>query len=184
MADELIDIINDDLSFVKTCLKSKAHKYGWLHASVHIWFYTNNSQVLVQKRSKTKTVFPNLWDVSVAGHIASGEKNITAAIREINEEIGLVVTENDLEYIGIFEESHQHNDEFIDNEIHHIYIGKLIVDINELKIQQEELSEIKLINIDTFKSYLNKQDFYKTFVPHFSEYYSFIFDKISQKIRI
>lgn len=180
MADELIDIINDDLSFVKTCLKSKAHKYGWLHASVHIWFYTNNGQVLVQKRSKTKTVFPNLWDVSVAGHIGSGEKSVTAAIREINEEIGLIVSEKDLKYIGVFRESHQHQDEFIDNEIHHIYINELKVDINSLIIQQEELSAIKLLDIELFKNVLKKPDYDKIFVPHNASYYSFILSEIDK----
>lgn len=182
MADELIDIINNDLSFVKTCLKSKAHKYGWLHASVHIWFYTNNGQVLIQKRSKTKTVFPNLWDVSVAGHIGSGEKSITASIREINEEIGLKVIEKDLKYIGIFKESHQHQNEFIDNEIHHIYLCELKANISSLIIQQEELSEIKLININTFKTALRKTDFHKTYVPHYPTYYSFVLNKISSII--
>jgi isopentenyldiphosphate isomerase len=69
MTDELIDILNEDLTVLKSCLKSEAHKHGYLHASVHVWFYTNAGEILIQKRSATKIAFPCLWDVSLAGHI-------------------------------------------------------------------------------------------------------------------
>ena len=58
MDDELIDILNEDLTIQKTCLKSYAHMHGLLHASVHIWFYTSSGEVLLQRRAKTKIAFP------------------------------------------------------------------------------------------------------------------------------
>jgi len=181
MNDELIDILNDDLTFLKTCLKSKAHKHGYLHASIHVWFYTESGEILIQKRSLDKIAFPGLWDVSVAGHISAGENAITSALREVEEEIGLSISKNKLHKIGIYRETHQHKSDFIDNEIHHIYIGKLPVSINQLKIQKEELSAIKLISINTFKSALDKLDFQKTYVPHSKEYYTFVLNEILKK---
>jgi isopentenyldiphosphate isomerase len=182
MTDERIDILNDDLTVIKTCLKSDAHKYGWFHASVHIWFYTDTGDILVQKRAKEKKTFPNLWDVSVAGHITAEENEITSALREIEEEIGLKVLETDLHKIGTFKEVHRHGDDLIDNEIHHIYLCKLKNDVHLLKIQKEELSEIKLISIEDFKREIKKTNFEKTFVPHYPEYYSFVIKKISNKL--
>ena len=91
MAEELIDILDDDLSVIRTCLKSEAHKNGWLHPTVHIWLYTDEGKILVQKRAKNKSSFPDLWDVSVAGHIMASEEAIISAVREIKEEIGLSV---------------------------------------------------------------------------------------------
>ena len=182
MADELIDILNDDFSFLKTDLKSEAHKHGWLHPCIHVWFFTDDGQLLVQKRSPDKQTFPNLWDVSVAGHIGNGENKIDAAIREVEEEIGLKINSEDLEFIGTFSECHTHRPNFTDNEIHYIYLSKLSVTIDQLKIQKEELSAIKLIPIDSFKNVLEKTDFDKTYVPHYDDYYHFILREISGRI--
>ena len=52
--EEFIDVLSEDLKVIKTSLKSEAHKKGWLHGSVHIWFYTKKGDVLIQKRSKDK----------------------------------------------------------------------------------------------------------------------------------
>lgn len=182
MADELIDILNDDLTVSKTCLKSDAHKHGYLHASIHVWFYTDSGEILIQKRSSTKIAFPNLWDVSVAGHISTGENEITAALREVEEEIGLVISKDAILKIGSYHETHQHRPDFIDNEIHLIYISKLYTPINELKIQKEELSAIKLISIDIFKKELENPNFSKTYVPHSEKYYKFVLQNILKQI--
>ncbi len=178
MIDERIDILNDDLTVIKTCLKSDAHKNGWFHASVHVWLYTDDGKILLQKRSPDKIAFPDLWDVSVAGHISAGEDAITSALREIEEEIGLTLLESDLFEIGNFKEKHQHKKDFIDNEIHLIYIGKLCVDLNQLKIQEEELTALKLISIKNFKKALSKPNFDKFYVPHYLAYYDFVLSKI------
>ena len=180
--DEYIDILNDDLTILKTCLKSEAHKHGYLHASVHVWFYTDKGELLFQKRSKNKIAFPNLWDVSVAGHISAGETAIYSALREVEEEIGLSITKNKLEKIGSFNEMHQHRKDFIDNEIHLIYTSRLSTPLNQLKIQKEELSAIKLIPISTFKEELRTPDFYKSYVPHSNEYYTFVLNEISNNL--
>jgi len=182
MEDEYIDILNEDLTVSKICLKSEAHKHGYLHASVHVWFYTKDGDILFQKRSKNKIAFPNLWDVSIAGHISAGETAINSAIRETEEEIGLTITKNELYKIGSFKEIHQHKEDFIDNEIHLIYIGELSIPLNQLKIQEEELSAIKLIPINTFKKKLKKINFHKRYVPHSIGYYKFVLNEISNNL--
>ena len=182
MADEYIDILNDDLSYLKTCLKSEAHKHGYLHASVHVWFYTDAGEILLQKRNATKIAFPNLWDVSVAGHVSAGENAITSALREIEEEIGLTITKDNIQKIGSYRETHQHKSDFIDNEIHLIYIGRISTPLNQLKIQEEELSAIKLIPIGTFKKELALPCFSKTYVSHSMDYYTFVLNEIFKNL--
>ena len=82
MADEYIDILNDDGSDTgKIALKSEAHKKGLFHRSAHLWLYTSTGKVLVQQRAMNKDTFPGLWDISVAGHITAGE---TAEITQPN----------------------------------------------------------------------------------------------------
>ena len=59
---------------------------------------TSDHNILMQRRGSKQT-YPNFWDVSVAGHISSGETIHQGAIREIKEEIGLTILHNDLEFI-------------------------------------------------------------------------------------
>lgn len=184
MADEYVDILADDLTITKTCLKSEAHKNGWLHPTVHIWFFTDKGEILIQKRAKNKSSFPNLWDVSVAGHIGAGEEVINSAIREIREEIGLSVLHEDLDKIGLFKERFVHDIDYTDNEIHHIYLAKLELDIGLLRIQREELSEIRLISMISFESAAKKSQDSIFLVPHYPDYYSFVLNKIKKKLSV
>jgi isopentenyldiphosphate isomerase len=48
--------------------------------------------VFLQKRSMLKDTAPGKWDSSCSGHLDSGEDYLTAAVRELNEEIGLRVS--------------------------------------------------------------------------------------------
>lgn len=178
--DELIDIVNTlGLPTGKTCLKSFAHQNGILHRSVHIWFYTSSQQILIQKRKDTKDVYPNLWDVSVAGHISSGELPVVAAIREVAEEIGHSVQEKDLEFLRIWEDKHQHANGILDHEIHYLYLCELKTPLASLSIQEEEVETIELINIETFEK---NYDAPETYVPHPKEYYEYIIKKIKERL--
>ncbi len=82
--DERIDILTPEGKPTgKTALKSEAHKNGWFHATVHIWLFTSDEKILLQKRALTKKVFPGLWDISVAGHIGAGESILSSAKRDV-----------------------------------------------------------------------------------------------------
>ena len=88
--DELVDILDEHGNLTgQSCLKSEAHLKGLLHPTVHVWLYTKDGRVLIQQRGKNKDTHPLLWDVSVAGHVASGEGIPLAAVREVQEEVGL-----------------------------------------------------------------------------------------------
>ncbi|OIQ38601.1 MAG: hypothetical protein BM563_06095 [Bacteroidetes bacterium MedPE-SWsnd-G1] len=176
MADELIDILNNDYSFQKTTLKSEAHKYGWLHASVHIWFYTDSEELLLQKRSASKIAFPNVWDVSVAGHIEASESPELSAIREIKEEIGLKIDKASLKPIGTYHEHQQFNPAYIDNELHYIYKCKLAKPISELKIQKEELTALKLTPIKLFRQEIKELN--HDYAKHPMDYYDQILNNL------
>ncbi|WP_298367511.1 NUDIX domain-containing protein [uncultured Lutibacter sp.] len=175
--DEYIDLLDNEGNLTgKSCLKSEAHKKGLLHGSTHIWVFNNQKNIIIQKRAANKDTFPNLWDVSAAGHISAGEKPIISAVRELEEEIGIRVLHNQLNYIGIYKKKIHHNTNLIDNEIHHIYICSVNFDFSTLKIQEEEVSEIKIITIDNLIKRLKLNN--KEFVPHGEDYYKLVLEKI------
>ncbi|WP_062054926.1 NUDIX hydrolase [Aquimarina longa] len=183
MADELIDILDEVGKFTgKIELKSEAHRLGLYHASVHIWFYTNKGEVLLQKRADCKDTYPNLWDVSVAGHIGTGETVESSAIREINEEIGLSVPKDNLNFIGMYLSKKIPKPDLYDNEFHHIYLSHLDVPITSLILQKEEVSDCTLIHINLLEKHLLDPIKSKTYVPHDTAYYDFIHKEIINRL--
>ncbi|WP_108802629.1 NUDIX domain-containing protein [Aquimarina sp. Aq107] len=184
MADELIDILDENgKSTGEVRLKSEAHQLGLYHASVHIWLYTLDKNVLIQRRAENKDTYPNLWDVSVAGHISTGESKEDSAIREIEEEIGLSLNKKDLEFIGSYLAEKQPNAHILDNEFHYVYLAKLTKSIEHLTLQEEEVSAIKLIPIGILKSHLQNIETTKKYVPHDIEYYNFILKEITNRFQ-
>lgn len=169
--DELVEILNPDGTFTgQSILKSEAHKNGIYHPSVHIWICNNNGEILIQKRVATKSTFPNLWDISVAGHISFGENPMTAAVREVKEEIGLTVLPEKLNSVGAFEHKATHPNGIIDHELHYIYVCKIDFEPIELKLQESEVAELKLIPFDYFMEITGKN----YFVPHGIEYFELV----------
>ncbi|CAM1340329.1 NUDIX hydrolase [Tenacibaculum amylolyticum] len=178
--DELIDIVDKNGDYTgKTCLKSEAHKYGYFHPTVHIWIYTTDQKILLQKRALTKKVFPGLWDISVAGHVGAGEVIEEAALREVQEEIGFTIFSEQLYKIGTRVHQVNHPNGIIDNEFHHVFIAELTVPITELIIQESEVAELKLFDL----SILNNTSAYENvLLPEYSQYYEFVFNAIILKI--
>ena len=149
--DERIDILDSVGNFTdKTAMKSEAHKHGWFHPTVHIWLYTSDGKVLVQQRGKNKDTHPLLWDVSVAGHIGAGEEIELSALRETEEEIGLTISKNELEKIGIFKSVHTHRDDLIDCEFIHSFLCELKTPFEHLQKQNSEVEALALIPLNQF----------------------------------
>lgn len=181
--DEYIDIVTKNGKPTgKSELKSIIHKKGYYHNTAHIWFYTNESKILLSQRSAKKTICPLMWDVSVAGHIDAGETVKQAAIRETKEEIGLEISENDLQKIGVFECFQSYDTGIIDNEFHHTFICELKVPISELIPQEEEVEALKLVALNDFKTLIDTiENNNNHFVPSNKSYYKLVWQHITQK---
>lgn len=174
--DELIDILDSEGNFTGvSCLKSEAHKNGYFHATVHIWLYTKEEKILLQKRSPNKKVFPNLWDISVAGHITAGEQILDAALREVYEEIGLKLQRDDLLKIGTRKHQVFHDNGIQDNEIHHVFIAELRTEVKNLTVQAEEVAGLQLFDLSILK---NTENLENVLLPRFHKYYCRVYDMI------
>ena len=79
--------------------------------SVLVLVYNSEYKLYLQQRSYRKSSFPACWDLSATGHVLPGESRFDAAIREVNEEIGLQVTQ--LREIARVPASSQTNHEFV-----------------------------------------------------------------------
>jgi isopentenyldiphosphate isomerase len=89
--DELLDIVSEDDKIVGQAARSLCHGDPTLiHRVVHVLVFNPDGELLLQKRSPTKDIQPGKWDTSVGGHLERGESYLSAAHREMLEELGLV----------------------------------------------------------------------------------------------
>ena len=149
MKREIIDQYNYIGEKVGTVDKEIAHKKGLWHKSVHVWIINDKNEILLQYRCADKSLYPNTWDVSFAGHISAEENSIEALIREGKEELGIDVELEKLNYIFTNREEIKYEQinskEFVD-----IYILKQNVELDKITFQAEEVSGAKYVSIDEF----------------------------------
>ena len=90
MSGELIDIYNSAGEKTGTVERSKAHGDNTLlHRAAHVFVFSSDGRLLLQKRAVTKRIQPGKWDASVGGHLGAGEDYLTGARRELAEELGM-----------------------------------------------------------------------------------------------
>ena len=89
MSDDLFDIVNERDEVIGQRLRREVHALGLMHRAAHILVFNAADEVFLQKRSMTKDNHPGVWDASCSGHVDAGEDYLTAALRELGEEIGL-----------------------------------------------------------------------------------------------
>lgn len=160
--NELIDILDDKGNKIGEELKSVAHQRGLWHKSVHVLINNINSDMsLFQKRCSLKDLYPNKWDIAVGGHVGAKEEEINAAIRELKEELGITVNIDELKLINVVKENLLDNN-IISNEFVYIYLLQKDIDVESIRLQKEEVSDIRWLSKTEINNYVNNN----MVVPH------------------
>ena len=159
MAKEYLDTLNEiGKKTGEKKLKEHIHRDGDWHACVQVIVINSHYEILLQKRSASKISEPNTWDQAAAGHVRAGEEPIDAAVREIEEEIGVKADKNALEFMHIMQYQRVERDgTYINNQHNNFYLLEIDHDITDLKFDPNETSELKFFAPDELiKHYQNK----------------------------
>ena len=142
--EEYFDVLSEKGEYTGEIESRKdCHKLGLWHRAVVVFIISlDNQKVLLQKRSATKRMWPNLWDVTAGGHVLSGELGYESVIREAKEEIGIDINKDDLEFIGS-SISENHVGEINNKHFNEFYIVHKDIDVKDIKLQEEEVQDIK-----------------------------------------
>jgi isopentenyldiphosphate isomerase len=93
MSEEIFDVVNERDEVIGRAPRTEVHARGLLHRAVHVLVFNARGEVFLQKRSMKKDRQPGVWDSSASGHVDSAEDYDACAVRELQEEIGLKVSE-------------------------------------------------------------------------------------------
>lgn len=166
---EYVDVLSEDGTPTgERKPKDAVHRDGDLHKSVHVWLANQNGELLLQLRHPEKVSHPNLWDISAAGHMSSGETSLEAAMKETREELGYVVPPEAFQFLFSVRDYVELKDKtYTENEIHDVYLLSY-QGSGDFTLQSDEVSEVRWIRPDAFEQELN--NFPERFVPHAEEY--------------
>ena len=91
---ELLEVVNERGEVIGKAYRHECHGNPDLaHCTAHVVVWSSAGDLLLQKRSDKKDMFPGKWDTAVGGHLAPGETYEVAARRELEEELGVPAPE-------------------------------------------------------------------------------------------
>jgi isopentenyldiphosphate isomerase len=125
--DELLEIYRaDGTPTGQPKARGPIHRDGDWHLAFFCWIVRagpRGPELVLQKRSASKDVFPGRFDASAAGHVRFGE-NRAEMVREVTEELGLEVDESELLRLPWHRQEHFHSNGLIDREHHELNLWR------------------------------------------------------------
>lgn len=121
-----------------------------------LFIQNDEKKFLIQKTSVNRD---NEY-ATTGGHVTYGDDALTTVIKEAKEELGLVLNENEIEEI-----------ETITHKLAHvgIYYCNKKIDINKLKIQEEEVDSLYWMSIDEINELIKEDKFRKSNIIPFQK---------------
>ena len=115
--------------------KFKCHQGdGMLHRAFSIFIFNDQGQILMQKRSSQKKLWPLYWSNSCCSHPRKGEKLKDATLRRLEEELGF---QTDLKFLFKFQYQAPYLEVGAENEFCSVFVGKsndpVITNPNEIE---------------------------------------------------
>ena len=178
---EFLDVLDENgNSTGRTKLKQQVHSDGDWHRAAHVWIVNSKGQLLIQKRSANKDSYPNMWHISAAGRVSAGEDTVTAAIREIEEELGIKVSPKQLEKLFTAKSKDVLNDgKYFNNEFDDVFLAHIDLNPSMINFQKSEIAEVKYIDFKELERLLRSG--YPGYVPKTEEYYNKLFGLLRQR---
>ena len=171
---ELLDVVDEyGQPTGEVVDKKTAHELGLRHRDVHVWI-TNGRGFLQQQRTWDKSIMPGAWDISVGAHVGAGESYVDAAVREVDEELGLRLPKERLIHIGRvatqvsfpgWREAHNIvGDNFV--------VVERDLSLGDLRLQAEEVLDARWYSIDQLEDDLCKPETASRHAPQPSVLYA------------
>ena len=164
MTTELIDVLDENGILTGEVLpRSEVHKRGLWHRAIVVAIVNEKNEILLQQRSEKKEKNAGMWDISVAGHISAGQDSLSAAAREINEEVSVLLgyrTEiKDFRYMYCFRKEQVFKKDFIERQFYDFFIlRKNGVDDKTLFFQKEEVQAVKFVNLNSIQKMIDNNE--------------------------
>ena len=142
-ADNLI-VVDDSDREIGNLSKAVCHDGdGVLHRAFSLFIFNRSGQLLIQKRSAKKRLWPLFWSNSCCSHPRDGEDMEEVIHRRLYEELRIC---SDLEYLYKFQYHARFGDIGSEHELCWVYSG---ISDDEIQINHHEIADWKFIPPET-----------------------------------
>ena len=148
---EMVEVINKERVPVGRIVERDTQlNNGEYHLIVHAWIKDYKSNYLISRRAENKS-FGGMWECT-GGGVIFGETSIEAAVRETKEEVGLLLKPENGRFLTsyFFEDIHAICD---------VWLFHQEVELNNLVLQENETSSVKLVSLDVLIDMFNNGEF-------------------------
>ena len=161
---ELVDLYDENRVPLGRVAERHAKKApGEYRMVVHVCIFNGLGQMLIQQRSQEKTIWPELWDVSIGGGVDAGETSRQGAVREVGEELGY-----DLDLIGLRPAVTVNFEGGFDD----FFVVTRDLDLGNLRLQKEEVSDVRWATLEETLAMLENGQF----IPYPPSFLRFLFE--------
>ena len=88
--DELFIVVDEKDKIIGYKTRYECHhNKSYIHRAVDVALFNSKGQLVLQKRSTQKDLYPGYYALSSTGHVSKGESYKQAAHRELQEEMGV-----------------------------------------------------------------------------------------------
>ena len=146
--DELLIAVDPEDNVRGYPSKVEAHMgSGTLHRAFSIFLFNDNNEVLLQKRSKNKLLWPEYWSNSCCSHPRKGEELHQAVQRRLTEELGCTA---ELDFVYRFTYHARYLDIGSEHELCSVYVGTTseLIKPNEREVDDHQW--IDYLALDTW----------------------------------
>ncbi|MBV5326419.1 MAG: isopentenyl-diphosphate Delta-isomerase [Chlorobium sp.] len=141
--DELLILVDDTDSVVGHGTKEYCHSGNGLpHRAFSIFVFNSRNELLIQKRSEQKPLWPLFWSNSVCSHPRQGEDYQEAVTRRLLDEVGLQLP---VEFLFRFQYQVKYKLLGAENELCSVFAGKSDLQPN---INHNEIADWRYVSLD------------------------------------
>ncbi len=166
MLFEKWDILDENgKSLGKTVHRNRVQlRIGEYHLVVHIWIVSKEGNLLIQRRAETKREMPGEWAAN-SGCATSGESSFNAARRELKEELGIELKENEIKKILRLKRR---------NSLIDVWMLETDISVEELTLQETEVAQAKWVSRNELMSMIKNGEFHN----YGKDYFEKVFGEI------
>lgn len=99
--EEILDLVNENDEIIGNMPRNEVHaKKIHNYRVINCFIKNDEGKLWIPRRQKNKRLFPSALDISVGGHVSSGETYEEAFVKEAREELNIDVTKIPYKILG------------------------------------------------------------------------------------
>lgn len=154
---EFVEMFDNKRKSLNKKVERYTHIEGEYSQGSHVWIINSKGELLIQKRTPTKKLYPNLWSIT-SGGTDTGETTSETAFREVKEELGITLKPEELELMM----SYKRNHDFVD-----VYLARKDIKLEDIVMQEEEVAEVRWVKPEELEELIKENQTPKSLEMYF-----------------